>query len=192
MSDESGNRAGNFWGECYEKFKKQLVGCALKLVKGSTYDADDLVQETICRALLYSTNYKEINNPLGYLLRVMRNIWFTKRRKEKFALMVSLDELLNQEGEERRAKIVEPAMDPVAQRILEHEELKEQFSAMRGPLTEREDLLLGLYLEGYSCNDIAERLGEDVRLIRSDLNAVRTKVRTRIINALSKQREGQH
>lgn len=192
MSDESGNRDRNFWEECYESFKKPLLACALKLVNGRTCDADDLVQETIYRAIRYSTNPEGINNPLGYLLRIMRNSWFTKLRKERSTTMVSLDELLSQEDEERRTKIVEPAVDPVAQRILEHEELKAQFSAMRGPLKEREDLLLGLYLEGYNCEEIAERLGEDVRLIRSDLNAVRTKVRTRIMNALGKQREGQH
>ena len=177
----------NFWEEIYEKFKKQLFGCAMKLVNGDVYLAEDLLQETLFRALRYATNPEVIDNPLGYLLRVMRHTFFTWKRKEGTATMVSLDELLSQEDEVRRVKIVEPSVDPVAQQILEQEELVEQYRALRGPLKEREDILLRLHLQGYTCDEIGEKLGEDARLIKSDLNAVRTKVRARILSALKKQ-----
>lgn len=185
MSDET----IDFWEECYKRCKKTLLACALKLVNGKC-EADDLIQETFYRALLYSKNPQEIKNPLGYLLRIMRNVHFSKWRKES-ANMVSLDELLSQEGEERRTKFVEPAVEPDVQRILENKELMAQFSVMRGPLNAREERLLELYLDGYSCDEIAKQLGEDVRAIRSDLNAVRTKVRARIRRALGKHGEGQ-
>lgn len=55
-----------------EEFMQRLTAYALRLANGRSYNADDLVQETVCRALLYAANPEKIHNPLGYLLRMMR------------------------------------------------------------------------------------------------------------------------
>lgn len=181
----------NLWEEIYESCKTPLRYNALKLAKGRTYDAEELLQETFCRALRYRPNPKGLRKPLAYLRRIMRNIWITKQEKKEDAMTLSLDELLSQEDEERRIKFVEPSVDPVAERILEHKELLEKFRAARGPLKERESHLIERHLRGYACEEIAEELHEDVRLTKSDLNAVRTKVRARIQSALEKQDKGE-
>jgi DNA-directed RNA polymerase specialized sigma24 family protein len=181
----------NPWEDIYENCKTSLRYNALKLTKGRTYDAEELLQETFYRALRYCTNPEELRKPLAYLLRIMHNIWNTKQGKREDAITLSLDELLSQEDEERRVKFVEPSVDPVAERILEHKELWEEFKVVRGPLKERETFLIERHLQGYACDEIADEIGEDVRLTTSDLNAVRTKVRARIQSASEKQGKGE-
>jgi DNA-binding CsgD family transcriptional regulator len=89
--------------------------------------------------------------------------------------MDSLDDLQSQKALKNH-----PTVEPDVLRILENDELKAELRANQGPLTPREKQLLELHLEGYKCDEIADRLNEDVRLIRADLNAVRNKVHQRI------------
>jgi RNA polymerase sigma factor (sigma-70 family) len=175
-SDEKRNRYRPYLEKSYKDFSKQLFSRARRLANGRLPDAEDLMQETFCRALIYPGNPEEISNPLGYLLCVMRNAWRDKWRKENTAVTDSLDGPVNSD----RARATEPAIESDIQRILENKELMAQMEVKRGQLTSREELLLKLHLEGFKCKEIATRLNEDVRLTRSDLNAVRTKVRYRI------------
>jgi RNA polymerase sigma factor (sigma-70 family) len=180
MADDDTNdkrdRYRPYLEKAYKDFYQRLFSFARRLVNGKSYDAEDLMQETFCRALMYPADPKGISNPLGYLARVMRNAWRDRWVKEHTAETDSLDELLAGD----RARIAEPAVEPDVQRILENEELMAQMKVKQGPLNSREELLLKLHLQGFKCNQIAARLGEDVRLTRSDLNAVRAKVRYRV------------
>lgn len=54
-----------------------------------------------------------------------------------------------------------------------------------GPLTKRETDLLALHLQGITNYEIASRLAEDVKVVRSDLNALIMKVRYRLNRAHS-------
>lgn len=173
--DHLSNQHTLYWTKACEDFMQRLIAYALKLANGRRYDADDLVQETVCRALSYSENPEKIENPLGYLLRIMRNSWITKWHTENTANMDSLDEL-----QSKMALKNHPTVEPDVDRILENEEFESKFKAESGPLTTREKELLKLYFEGYKCKEIADQLNEDVRLVRSDLNAVKSKVRQRI------------
>lgn len=179
MSDDEGDVSREqyrpFWGKALEEFDQRLTSYARRLSNGRGYDAEDLIQETACRALVYSRNPAEIRSPLGYLLRVMRNVWSDKWARENVANLESLEDLLSNGRE--------PAVEPDVQRLLESRELKEEMGARQGPLTQREELLLGLYMRGYKCKDIADELGENVRLTRSDLNAVKAKVRYRLAHS---------
>jgi len=175
-----------FWAQTCKDSYHRLISAARRLAPNNAYEAEDLAQETVCRALTYSKNPKEISNPFGYLLRVMRNVWIDKRVHEHRETTESLDELLNSD----RARFSEPAIEPDILRILENEELMARMKVMKGPLTKREWLLLKLYLEGFSCEEIAAKLDEDVRLTRSDLNAVRTKVRYRLQNKFKAKTKG--
>lgn len=180
MADDDSNNKRNryrpYLEKAYEDYKQNLFSRARRLANGRLPDAEDLMQETFCRALTYPSNPGEINNPLGYLLRVMRNVWRDKWVKERTAVTDSLDELLKSD----RPRTAEPAMESDVQRILENEELMAKMKVKQGRLTNREELLLKLHLEGFSCKLIAIKLNEDARLTRSDLNAVRTKVRYRL------------
>jgi RNA polymerase sigma factor (sigma-70 family) len=179
----SRNRHRPFWEKFIEDSKDRLKAKALRFMNGNVHDAEDLMQETVCRILMYPRNPKTTRSPIGYLSTIMRNIWITKWHKEDKAKMESLDELLSKEAQEKRHKVVEPAVEPEALRILESDERRAEMRAKLGLLTSREKLLLTLYLEDYTCKEIAHKLNEDVRLVRSDLNAVRTKVRSRLMKA---------
>jgi RNA polymerase sigma factor (sigma-70 family) len=167
-----------FWGKTLEDFHERLMSYARRLANGRVYDAEDLLQETACRTLIYSPNPGTIRNPLSYLLRMMRNIWIDKWARENTANVESLEDLINSGRH--------PIVEPVVQRVLENEELRVEMGAKQGPLTPREKLLLELYLRGYKCKDIADKLNENVRLTRSDLNAVKAKVRYRLTKAKAK------
>ncbi len=139
------------------------------------------MQETFCRVLIYPKDPEKISNLFSYLLLVMRNIWRDKWVKEHMGFTESLDELQNS----GRAWSAEPSVEPEVLRILENEELMAEMEVKKGPLTNREELLFTLYLNGFNCKEIAARLNEDVRLTRSDLNAVRTKIRSRLKRAIT-------
>ena len=177
------NRHRPFWEKACEDLKERLTVNALRLTNGKVYDAEDLLQGTFCRILMYPRNPEKVRTPIAYLLTIMRNIWKDKWRKERTAKMESWDQLRSQEAHEKGRAIAEPAVDPDALRILENNELRAEMRANQGPLTPREELLLALYLKGYTCKEIAIKCNADVRLVRSSLNAVRTKVRGRLIRA---------
>jgi RNA polymerase sigma factor (sigma-70 family) len=172
--DHGGHRArhGPFWVTALEDASERLMSYARRLANGRTYDAEDLFQETACRALIYARDPGGVRNPAYYLLRMMRNIWIDKWARENSANVESLDGLLNSARH--------PKVEPVAQRVLETQELQEEMYAGQGQLTAREQLLLKLHLKGYKSKDIAARLQEDVRVTRTDLNAVKAKVRYRL------------
>ncbi|HEX5733539.1 MAG TPA: RNA polymerase sigma factor [Blastocatellia bacterium] len=181
--EHTSNQHSLYWAKACEDFMQRLIAYAFRLANGRSYDADDLVQETVCRALTYSEDPKGISNPLGYLLRSMRNIWITKWRSEHLMNTESLDELQG-----KKALKNHPTVEPDVFRILENEEFAVKLKTLPGPLTAREKGLLKLHLEGYTCIEMSDILQEDVRVTRYDLNAVKSKVRQRIKNG-SKQRK---
>lgn len=161
-----------FWEKACEEFLSRLTLSAHRLTNNRIYDAEDLVQETICRALSYNRNPKEISNTLSYLLRMMRNVWIDKWVKENTARTESLDDALSAG--------IHPVIEPTIIRTLENEELQNKIQSRQVGLTHRERLLLTMYVNGYTAKEIAEKLNEDVRLTRSDLNALIAKVRYRL------------
>lgn len=170
-----------FWEKACQEFMPRLIACALRLANGRIYDSEDLVQGTVLRALMYAKDPQETRSPFGYLLSIMRSLWITKWHKEDTAKTDSLDELLSKEAQQHQHSSAEPAVESDILQILENDELRAEIRAKQGPLTPRETLLLALYLEGYKCKEIADKLNEDVGRVRSDLNAMRTKVRNRLI-----------
>jgi RNA polymerase sigma factor (sigma-70 family) len=161
-----------YWEKACEDYYQRLIIGARRLANGRLSDAEDLAQEAVCRALIYSSDPAEIKNTLTYLLRIMRNAWIDKWKKENTANVESLDDLLST-GQH-------PMVDPDILRILENEDLQDAMTAKQEDLTPREKILLELYFKGFKCKEIADQLSEDVRLTRSDLNAVKAKVRYRL------------
>jgi DNA-directed RNA polymerase specialized sigma24 family protein len=104
---------------------------------------------------------------------IMRNLWIDKYRSEHLLEVESLDAMSNADS----LSTVEPQVHD----MLENEELLNTLRINQGPLTLREQQLLIRHLQGYSCSEIAEEMSEDVRLTRCDLNAVKAKVRYRLM-----------
>lgn len=184
MNREEGDGGNNqyalYWVQVCEEFMHRLRAYALRLVNGRTYDADDLVQETLYRVLLYPTNPDKVRNPLAYLRSIMRRRWITKWSQENSANMDSLETLQNTKGWKNH-----PTVEPDALRILENEDLLKALRVLLRHLNARERRLLILYLRGYKCDEMSQILKEDVRVTRSDLYAVKSKVYQRIRRGIS-------
>lgn len=163
------------WSQAYEQNCQRLASYARHLAKGNLADADDLVQETFIRVLDHECNPSRIENLFGYMLRVMQNAWTNKRAKECRVSMESLDDLST-----RSALKKEPAINPDVLQVLENQDFQRDFNIRKGKLTIRETEILELYLAGYKCHEIADKLNEDKRVISVRLNAVKSKVRYRL------------
>jgi RNA polymerase sigma factor (sigma-70 family) len=165
-----------FWFNACEEFIQILFAYARRLVNGREHDAEDLVQETKYRALAASTDPQKIRKtPQAYLLGIMHHVWVDKWKRENPDNMDRLDDRPSDATQPKRLQV-----EPFFARILESTEAKERLQPKLGPLTSRERTLLKLYWQGNKCKDIADQLGEDVRITRSDLNAVRNKVNYRL------------
>ena len=71
-----------------------LRGFALGFTRNGA-DADDLVQDTMVKALRYKNNFKEGTNMKGWLYTIMRNIFINNYKRKKFQNTV-LDSTENQ------------------------------------------------------------------------------------------------
>lgn len=140
--------------------------------RGFTITPDDLVQATVSRVLWYCPEPSRIKNKRAYLLQILKTIWCDILRIEMEVNMTSVDDDSN-EGSPA-FEVADPSID--IHQMLEQKELIDVIRTDPGPLTDREAKLFKLFLKGMECDDIANLMGEDVRIIRYDLNAVRTKV----------------
>lgn len=162
------------WIGLIESSYSDLRVMARKLTASDPQPEEDLVQDTILRCLKYAPDLKNIEDPIRYLYRTMRNLLFDRRRKHE---VVSLDDPTSSELE----KDVSLRIEPRILSLLEEKELIESFrESLRGPLTLEEKELLKLMLEGLDSNEIAEILREDVRLTRYNCNALKAKLRYRV------------
>lgn len=143
--------------KAYDEHRKSLQDRGRRLCNGRHHDAEDLVQETFCRALIYPMNPEEIRNPRGYLLCVMRNLWVTKWKREKGALTESLDVILSNSARQKE----HPTVEPEVLRIAKNKELLEQLKQLQGALSGDEKRLLAARLKGQTLEDIAAAADED-------------------------------
>lgn len=163
------------WALACEENCQRLASYARHLANGNIADADDLVQETFFRVLDHGCNPSRIENLVGYMMKVMHNAWTNKRVKERRVSTESLDDLIT-----RSALKNEPTINPDVLQILENQDFQRDFNVRKGQLTVHEIEILELYLAGYKCQEIADKLNEDKRIISVRLNAVKSKVRYRL------------
>jgi RNA polymerase sigma factor (sigma-70 family) len=168
------NRQRQIWERLFLHFYPPLLANA-KMLTDDMASSEDLVQETIVRCLSYAPKPQKIRNPLGYLIRTMRHAWLDDKHKVKAA---SLDDPTSPEALATERLTVE--VDPL--RSLENEELLKRLYERRGVLASREERLLELLLGGNTNEEIAQELGEDIGVIRSDMNALKAKLRYRLRN----------
>jgi RNA polymerase sigma factor (sigma-70 family) len=167
---------GDFWEQAYKNHYKPLCSRARRrLTDGDADEAEDVISEAFMRAMRYVRLPEVIVNLRGYLWTTAKHVLFAKRARENTKHMDSLDQM--------RESGFDIAVEPEVFRVLDNEEYRDTMSVRLGPLNDREKQLLVLHLQGYTCDEIAATMGEDVRVTRSDLNGVRAKVRYRLSRA---------
>jgi RNA polymerase sigma factor (sigma-70 family) len=162
------------WEDLYEQSRKRLFARACRFANGNAALAEDFVQEAFVRVLSSPTIPGELKIPLAYLLRVLRTVAIDHVRKAGRARLESLDDADNVELQNEL-----PITQPTIQRDLENEESLNAIRQHPAGLSSRERRLFDLVAEGNSCADISETLAEDPRITRSDLNALKAKIKYR-------------
>ncbi len=171
------------WAQAWLDLYQRLAAFARKLTGGNSHDAEDLLHDTLVRALQYAKDPQLVGNKLGYLFKVMRNVWNDTLRKRNRAVMLSLDD---PNSGQALANSLPPTM-PTGPNAIEVRELMKQLEVSKGSLPPSEKRLLELHLEGLSCDEIARRVEQTAGTTKVQLNAVRTKIRTQLIKRYKKQ-----
>jgi len=158
-----------------------LMRHALRLV-GPDGDAEDLVQECFTRALRFFHQYRRGSNCRAWLFRIMQNLhinrWQVRRRGP---VWMPLEEARDHDlfrsqgrhghpGEEGNPEQAYFASNPAPEVQRALASLTPEF---RTPLVMYE-------LEGYSYQEIAERMGTPVGTVRSRLNRARRRLQRQL------------
>lgn len=127
---------------------------------GNSADADDLVQETLKRALTYLSDRKEIRNLRAYLLTMLHHVRIDHAKREAWTRdQVPLE------------AVSTPGIAASQLARLECRELGKAIQAL--PDGQREVLLL-VCLEGLSYHETAELMDIPIGTVMSRLNRART------------------
>jgi RNA polymerase sigma-70 factor (ECF subfamily) len=130
---------------------------------GDVADADDLVQETLKRALIYAHRGKEIHNPRSYLLTMLHHVRIDHARRERWGDRRPIDDHLF------------PAC-----RATQSDRLVcgEVLAAIKGLPKEQRDVLLLAGLDDLAYRDIADRLNIPIGTVMSRLSRGRKALQT--------------
>lgn len=123
---------------------QSLRAFAMSLVRDRS-EADDLVQETIARAWANIDSFKPGTNMRAWLFTILRNHFYTIRRKRK-------REVRDEDGEMVQRLAVGPDHDG----RLALEEFKDAFAQLRD---EQREALLLVGVSGFSCEEAAAMCG---------------------------------
>lgn len=129
-------------------------------------DADDLVQETLRRALDYTGKDAQIEDWKAYLFKILLNVRNDQHaRRAKSENSVPLDQL-----------DADACVAPPAQHL--HHECIRVGDAMEALCPEQREVLLLVALEGHSYREVADLLDVPVGTVMSRLGRARNSLRT--------------
>lgn len=159
----------------FERHNQKLYAYCFKMTKSHCH-AEDLVQEAWIRAIdLRSKASEPIRNPVGLMIRIVRNLCldFFKAGKN----LEPLDELNESEHPVYRMREMSTE-EEVVQRSLDS--LSFNY---------REVLVLNVY-SGYSCEDIAVMLDTSPDAIWARVSRARKKLRELVVRELEREESG--
>lgn len=139
-------------------------------LSGSAADAEDLTQETFCKAQLKLPQLRAIDRARAWLFSILRNAYLHKLRARRQADAVSLED------------IGEPADDvPDPLPDVDQEQLQNALNEL--PETFRTPVIL-FYFEDFSYRDIAEQMELPMGTVMSRLARAKAHLRTRLLGGL--------
>ena len=148
-------------------------------------NAEDLVQDAWVNVLIRRPDVEGLEKPESSVLKAVQNVCFdryNRRSRLRAENTVYLDAQKADEDERPMMELPDPRRGPEmdAEIKIDNERLLRILAAHCRDLTKRERDLLALHLQGYTNEEIASAWGEDVKVIRTDMNAVLAKVRYRL------------
>lgn len=134
---------------------------------GAAMEAEDITQETYCKAQDHFSQLRDPNKARSWLFRILRNIYLHRVRAAKQAPVVSLDGI---------NELAEPASDPLPD--IDQEKLQlalqELAEGFRTPV-------ILFYFEDFSYRDIAEQMDLPIGTVMSRLARAKAHLRSRLL-----------
>lgn len=145
----------------------RLQGFARKLA-GNRSLADDLVQETVLRALVHADQFRPGTNLLAWLMTILRNTYFNEKRRER---------RLSVFDEKMTASIAHPTNEPEAH--LHFSDVALRFERL--PALQREALML-VGANGFSYELAARIAGCAVGTMKSRVSRAREQLQRLLVD----------
>lgn len=134
-------------------------------LSGSAADAEDLTQETFCKAQSSLGQLREASRARGWLFRILRNIYLQRIRQQP-VLPLSLD---------HAGEVPEPTPDPLPP--VDAEQLQRALDEI--PELYRTPIIL-YYFEDFSYRDIADQMDVPLGTVMSRLARAKAWLRSRL------------
>ena len=149
-----------------DAFYLNLYRYAYRLT-GSAADAEDLTQETFCKAQAQLGTLREAGRAKAWLFSILRNAYLHRARLQKQHREVSFDQL---------ADVAEPLPDPLPE--VEPERLQQALDEL--PEAFRTPVIL-YYFDEFSYRDIAEQMDLPIGTVMSRLARAKAHLRARLL-----------
>jgi RNA polymerase sigma-70 factor (ECF subfamily) len=134
---------------------------------GSAADAEDLTQETFCKAQRQLGQLREPARAKAWLFSILRNAYLHRARAQRQHPQVSLDSV---------GDLAEPPLEPLPD--VEPERLQQTLNEL--PEVFRTPVIL-YYFEDFSYRDIAEQMNLPLGTVMSRLARAKAHLRSRIL-----------
>jgi RNA polymerase sigma-70 factor (ECF subfamily) len=139
------------------RLRQPLYFFALSLTKNES-DAEDLLQETFLKALLYKTRYVENTNLKGWLCTIMKNIFINEYRRKSRKQTIS-----DSSPEGKGLAKIESAQGAYPEVLYQVHEITMAVDR----LSDEYKVPLNLYFEGYKYKEIADIMQLPLGTIKS-------------------------
>jgi RNA polymerase sigma-70 factor (ECF subfamily) len=136
---------------------------------GSAVDAEDLTQETFCKAQLNLGQLRDANRARPWLFSILRNAYLHRVRAERQERLVSLD---------GGTDIAEPALEADVPPDVDPERLQQALLELHESF--RTPVIL-FYFEDFSYRDIAEQMELPIGTVMSRLARAKSHLRSRLL-----------
>jgi len=136
-------------------------------------DAEDLLQETMVKALRYRNNFTEGTNIKGWLYTIMRNIFINNYKRKKFQNTIT-DSTENQYYLNQNTKY---SADSVTWHISEKD-----INKAIDKLSDTFQVPFTMFLEGYHYDEIAEHLSIPMGTVKSRIFHARKKLQEDLVD----------
>ncbi len=163
--------------ELVEMFYESLYRYACRL-SGSAADADDLTQETFCKAQAQFKQLRDRNRAKPWLFSIVRNLYLHKLRIAKQFVTLPLDSV---------AELPENVADTLPE--IDSEQLQQALGEI--PEVFRTPVIL-YYFEDFSYRDIAEQMDLPIGTVMSRLARAKGFLRQKLFPELGCPTSGAH
>lgn len=142
---------------------ESLRGYALHFTRDDE-DANDLVQDTMLKAVTYHGKFKEGTNLKGWLYTIMKNTFINNYRR-----FVKTSGLVSQSNEISNAHLVHSAATNAGESKFVMEDIKDAMA----DLSDEYYVPFSMYFEGYKYHEIAEHLQIPIGTVKTRIHVAR-------------------